>query len=206
MTCSRILVVEDESIVAMDIQDRLESLGYEVPTTVATGERAIEKTETLRPDLVLMDIQLQGEMDGVQAADEIRRRFNIPIVYLTANADHPTVQRAKLTEPFGYIIKPFEERELHTAIEIALYRHQMNQKLRESEERNRALLSAIPDLMFRVNMEGVLLDYNSSGESDLLINPSDFLGKNLLEMLPPDIAQQSPARFKSSSTILRRTV
>ena len=191
MTRSRILVVEDESIVAMDIQDRLESLGYEVPTTVATGERAIEKTETLRPDLVLMDIQLQGEMDGVQAADEIRRRFNIPIVYLTANADHPTVQRAKLTEPFGYIIKPFEERELHTAIEIALYRHQMNQKLRESEERNRALLSAIPDLMFRVSMEGVLLDYNSSGESYLLIPPSDFLGKNLLEVLPPDIAQQS---------------
>ena len=112
MTQARILVVEDESIVALDIQCRLESLGYEVPATVASGEQAVEQADALRPDLVLMDIQLQGRMDGVEAADQIRQRFGILVIYLTANADHPTVQRAKVTEPFGYLIKPFEEREL----------------------------------------------------------------------------------------------
>lgn len=145
MTQARILVVEDESIVALDIQDRLESLGYEVPATVASGERAIEQAGALRPDLVLMDIRLQGRMDGVEAADQIRQQFGIPVIYLTANADHPTVQRAKITEPFGYVIKPFEERELHTTIEVALYKHQAEQTLKESEERYRLLVELSPE-------------------------------------------------------------
>ena len=145
MTQARILVVEDESIVALDIQDRLESLGYEVPATVASGERAVEQAGALRPDLVLMDIQLQGRMDGVEAADQIRQRFGIPVIYLTANADHPTVQRAKVTEPFGYVIKPFEERELHTTIEVALYKHRAEQTLKESEERYRLLVELSPE-------------------------------------------------------------
>ncbi|HEX5735266.1 MAG TPA: EAL domain-containing protein [Blastocatellia bacterium] len=145
MTQARILVVEDESIVALDIQDRLESLGYDVPATVASGERAVEQAGALSPDLVLMDIQLKGRMDGVEAADHIRQRFGIPVIYLTANADHPTVQRAKVTEPFGYVIKPFEERELHTSIEMALYKHQAEQTLKESEERYRLLVEMSPE-------------------------------------------------------------
>lgn len=145
MTQARILVVEDESIVALDIQDRLESMGYEVPATVASGERAIEQAGELRPDLVLMDIQLKGRMDGVEAADQIRKQFGIPIIYLTANADHPTVQRAKVTEPFAYVIKPFEERELHTTIEVALYKHQADLRLKESEERYRLLVELSPE-------------------------------------------------------------
>jgi diguanylate cyclase (GGDEF)-like protein/PAS domain S-box-containing protein len=164
MTKVRILVVEDESIVAADIQDRLEALGYEVPATVGWGEKAVELAGSLRPDLVLMDIQLKGRMDGVEAADQIRQRFGIPVVYLTANADHPTVQRAKVTEPFGYVIKPFEERELQTTIEVALYKHRAEQTLRESEERYRLLVELSPEAIV-VQSDGRIVYANPAAAS-----------------------------------------
>jgi diguanylate cyclase (GGDEF)-like protein/PAS domain S-box-containing protein len=131
----RILVVEDETIVSLDIQRRLKMLGYEVVGAAVSGEDAIHKAGLHRPDLVLMDIMLDGEMDGIAAAEKIRNRLHIPVIYLTAHADTYTLERAKVTEPFGYILKPFEERELHGHIEIALYKHRMELKLKESEER-----------------------------------------------------------------------
>ena len=103
----QILVVEDESIVARDIQKTLQNLGYDVPCVVSSGEAAIQKAEENRPDLVLMDIVLKGKMDGIEAAEQICSRFNIPIVYLTAYTDDKMLARAKITEPFGYIVKPF---------------------------------------------------------------------------------------------------
>jgi len=124
----KIMVVEDEGIVALDIQSKLENKGYEVPAVVGTGEEALQKTEETRPDLVLMDIQLEGQMDGVEAADQIRERFDIPVVYLTAYSDDSTLQRAKISEPFAYLLKPFEEKKLHTTIEIVLYKHQIAQE------------------------------------------------------------------------------
>jgi PAS domain S-box-containing protein/diguanylate cyclase (GGDEF)-like protein len=131
----RMLVVEDERIVSMDLQRRLKAMGYEIAGAAVSGEEAIEKAEKLRPDMVLMDIMLDGELDGTQAAEIIRSRFNIPVIYLTAYADSATLERAKITEPFGYILKPFEERELHGHIEIALYKARMEKKLKDSEER-----------------------------------------------------------------------
>jgi CheY-like chemotaxis protein len=125
MTEAKILVVEDENIVALEIKKRLQKLGYIVPSVASTGEDAISKVEGILPDLVLMDIMLKGEIDGIDAAGEIRKRFNIPVVYLTAYSDEETLQRAKLTEPYGYILKPFEENDLRTTIEIALYKHQI---------------------------------------------------------------------------------
>jgi CheY-like chemotaxis protein len=126
MTEAKILVVEDENIVALEIKKRLQKLGYIVPGVASTGEDAISKAEGILPDLVLMDIMLKGEIDGIHAAGEIRKRFNIPVIYLTAYSDEETLQRAKLTEPYGYILKPFEENDLRTTIEIALYRHQVS--------------------------------------------------------------------------------
>ncbi|HZI51980.1 MAG TPA: EAL domain-containing protein [Terriglobia bacterium] len=131
----RMLVVEDERIVSMDLQRRLKAMGYEIAGAAVSGEEAIEKAESLRPDMVLMDIMLDGELDGTQAAEIIRARFSIPVIYLTAYADSATLERAKITEPFGYILKPFEERELHGHIEIALYKARMEKKLKDSEER-----------------------------------------------------------------------
>src|SRR6186713_223258 len=135
MDTVRMLVVEDERIVSMDLQRRLKAMGYEIAGSAVSGEEAIEKAEKLRPDMVLMDIMLDGEMDGTQAAEIIRDRFSIPVIYLTAYADTATLERAKITEPFGYILKPFEERELHGHIEIALYKNRMEKRLRDSEER-----------------------------------------------------------------------
>jgi len=131
----RMLVVEDERIVSLDLQRRLKAMGYEVVGSAVSGEEAIQKAETLRPDMVLMDIMLDGELDGIQAAEIIRSRLTIPVIYLTAYADSATLERAKITEPFGYILKPFEERELHGHIEIALYKARMEKKLKDSEER-----------------------------------------------------------------------
>ncbi len=120
MAKARVLVVEDEGIVARDIAMTLKSLGYAVPAITSSGEEAVKQAGEVHPDLVLMDIRLKGDMDGIQAAEEIRTRFSIPVVYLTAYADNNTLQRAKITEPYGYILKPFQERELYTSIEIAL--------------------------------------------------------------------------------------
>ena len=135
MENAQILVVEDEAIVALDIQSKLRSRGYEVPALASSGREAVEIADALRPDLVLMDIQLEGDVDGVEAAEQIRRRFGTPVVYLTAFSDDQTLQRAKVAEPFGYLLKPFEERKLHVAIEVALYKSRIDQEKAALEER-----------------------------------------------------------------------
>ena len=127
-----ILIVEDERIVAGDVRARLRRLGYTVLDAASTGDEAVHMAETLRPDLILMDIRLEGPVDGIQAAEMIRTRMGIPVVYLSAYADRQTVERAKVTEPFGYLLKPFEDSELHSTIEVALYKQ-------KSEAQRRAL-------------------------------------------------------------------
>ncbi len=124
MNSIKILIVEDEQLVADDLRETLESLGYKVPALVASGEEAILQAELVKPDLILMDIRLEGKMDGIGASMHIQSRFHIPVVYLTANADRSTLERAKISQPFGYILKPFDEKILSTTIEIALSRHQ----------------------------------------------------------------------------------
>jgi putative two-component system response regulator len=135
MTTATILVVEDEAITAKDLQATLEDLGYAVCGTASSGAEAVQKAEANRPDLVLMDIVLQGEMDGIEAAERIRASWGIPVVYLTAHSDNETIRRASITEPYGYIVKPFTERELHSNVEISLYKSRMDRLYRESCER-----------------------------------------------------------------------
>jgi two-component system, response regulator PdtaR len=134
MTKAKILVVEDQNIVALNIRNKLKNLGYTVPGTAATGEEAIRKAELTHADLVLMDIMLKGEMDGIEAAREIKKRLGIPVLYLTAYTDNETLDRAKTTEPAGYISKPFKEEDLHSNIEMALHKHRAERK--ESENSN----------------------------------------------------------------------
>lgn len=154
MADEKILIVEDEAIVAMEIETRLRKLGYRIAGVVSTGEAAIAAVHETMPALVLMDIMLAGEIDGIHAADEVRRRFNVPVVYLTAHADERTLKRAKLTEPFGYLLKPFEEIELRTIIEVALYKHAMDAKLQESELLFHMLFERAGDAIFIIETEG----------------------------------------------------
>ncbi len=130
-----ILIVEDEKIIAKDIANVLKKFGYAVPAIASSGEEAIRWLEEMSVDLVLMDIVLKGDLDGIEAAKRIGERFNIPVVHLTAYADEDTLSRVKETQPFGYIIKPFKERELYTAIEIALHNHRQSLESRRLEEK-----------------------------------------------------------------------
>lgn len=123
MPTAKILIVEDESIIALDIQNSLMSAGYDVVAIANCATEALESVAYFKPNLVLMDIRLRGEMDGVETANEIRQNFHLPVIYLTAHADENTLDRAKNTEPFGYLLKPFEDRDLITTVEIALSRH-----------------------------------------------------------------------------------
>ncbi len=128
MANEKILVVEDEEVVVLDIKSALESAGYEVAATANTGDDAITKSMEVRPDLVLMDIVLKGTLDGIDAAEKIRALFNIPVIYLTAHTDEGTLERAKMSQPFGYIVKPFRERDLLITIEFALYKSAMEKE------------------------------------------------------------------------------
>ncbi|MDO5836795.1 MAG: methanogen output domain 1-containing protein [Methanobacterium sp.] len=132
MTESRILVVEDEAIVAMGIKQKLEELGHQVVDIVFTGENAVETALKMKPDLILMDIVLKGSMDGIEAAGRIRNQLDIPVIYLTAYSDEEVLERARMTEPYGYIIKPFKKSELNANIEMALYKHAEDQKKSET--------------------------------------------------------------------------
>lgn len=139
MSKTNVLVVEDESIVSKDIQHSLKKLGYNVVGAAATGERAIELARSENPDIVLMDIMLKGDMNGIETAEVVKREMNIPVIFLTAYADEATLAKAKVTEPYGYIIKPFKEVDLHTSIEMALYKHKKEREV----EKERDLLYSI---------------------------------------------------------------
>ena len=180
----RILVVEDENIIAKDIGQRLESMGYVIADTVDNGADAIEAAAAAAPDLVLMDLVLKGGMDGVEAAGAIRRQFDLPVIFLTAFGDRATLERARVTDPHGYILKPFEDRELQVTIEIALHRHQAEKALRESEERFRMLAESSFEgiLLYR---EGVVVDLNTRLARMLGHEPGDLQGKRLFDLIAP---------------------
>lgn len=143
MNATKIMIVEDESLIAEDIRMSLINKGFDVPSVVSMGETAIEKVNEVKPDLILMDIMLAGKMDGIETAGIIRSKFNIPVVYLTAYCDEKIIERAKITEPFGYLIKPFKERELYITIEVSLYKHRMEMELRRSKELYEGILEGI---------------------------------------------------------------
>jgi len=170
-TAPTIMVVEDERVVAKDLEVTLRRLGYEVCLTASTGEAAVELVESSQPDLVLMDVRLRGGMDGVEAARLIQFRHDLPVVYLTAFADEVTLRRSLETQPYGYLVKPFREKELHATIETALSKSRLERLLRESEERYRALSEAIPQMVWTARKDGAMEYFNQRWQ--------DYTGLNL---------------------------
>ncbi|MFA5212870.1 MAG: response regulator [Methanoregula sp.] len=158
-----ILIVEDDFIVAKLIEKSLVDIGYFVTGLVATGEEAIVKSETEHPDLVLMDINLKGKMDGIAASEKIHDTLNIPVIFLTAFSDQKTFERALTTAPYGYIIKPFSLSTLSTTIEMALYKHTLDRKLKESEANYRAIIENMQDTFYRMDLEGTITMISPSG-------------------------------------------
>lgn len=164
MTRTAVLIVEDESIVALGLQDRLERLGYDVAGIVDSGESAVIRAVEHRPDIILMDINLAGEMDGVAAAAEIRSLTNIPIIYLTAFNDDETVKRAAFTEPMNYLHKPCQDRDIRTAVEMALFKHAAERERRRSEQQYSATVRSIADAIITTDAEGRILLLNPAAE------------------------------------------
>ena len=184
MPKANILIVEDEAVVAADLAGKLERAGYRSVGIAADGEDAVETAKTLAPDLVLMDIRLAGPMDGIKTAERIQSTRNVPIVYLTAHSDMATLRRAAATEPFGYILKPFEERDVTTQIEIALFKHQAERRLRESEERYRKLVETAMDSIVTFDHAGLILSCNPATEKMFGYRVDEMVGRNISMLIP----------------------
>jgi len=182
MAKARILIVEDEAIIASVIAGALRKFDYEVVDILNTGAAAVAVALEKTPDLVLMDIRLQDDVDGIAAAGRIQETADIPIIYLTAYADESTLERAKRTQPYGYIPKPFQEIELRTTIEMALYKHGFEVRLKESEARFRSLFENSQDVIYIVDLAGKLVEMNPAGldlfgyaREELIGREPDFL-------------------------------
>jgi len=180
----RILIVEDEGLVAEDLKETLNEMGYEVPGIADTGEGAIAFANELRPDLILMDINLSGAMDGITAGGEIRSRWGIPIIYVTAFATPAFIDRAKKTTPAGYILKPFNERQIQTAIEIALYNATIERQLTLRDETIRTLLNGIDNPALLLDVTGTIIALNEAMTKRMGKMPEQLIGTSYLDLLP----------------------
>lgn len=190
---ARVLVVEDEKIIAKDIESTLKRIGHESAGSVARGEDAIIAAEKEKPDMVLMDITLKGEMDGIEAAKIINDRFNIPIVYITAHQDEDTIEKTKGTNPYGYITKPLDDRDLSTAINSAMYRRDVELKLKDAEEKYFRLSENAPDMIFSQDLNTRVYNYvNISALKLTGYTPKDFYDKPglLEEIVDPEWKEQ----------------
>lgn len=182
MSSIKILIVEDESIIALDIKSILLRLGYSVTGIVISGAECLNIIQKELPDLILMDIKLKGDMDGIETANIVKKEYDIPVVFITAHSDRSSLQRAKVTEPYGYIVKPVSERELYTTIETSVYRHRINKRLKESELKYRILFEQSRDAIYLCDASGLITMVNQAFLNLFDINEKEAIGKNIEEL------------------------
>lgn len=183
MSNKKIFIVEDEGIVAMDIANALEDFGYTVTDIASSGDEAIQKMKGSLSDLVLMDVRIKGVMDGIEVARHIQTNYNIPIIYLTAYADNDTIERAIPTTPYGYIVKPFEAKEIHANIQMALNKHSMEQKLKENERLFDEILKTLGWGTITIDKEQQIKEMDSVAAQLTGCTNNEYRGKNLTEMI-----------------------
>ncbi|HNU92354.1 MAG TPA: ATP-binding protein [Spirochaetota bacterium] len=205
MPAVRVFIVEDEKIVSRDLQNVLESMGYEVVGVATSGEEAVGLIPEKRPDIVLMDIMLKGAMDGIEAAEKVRLEIDVPVIYLTAYADDTTLQRAKITEPYGYLLKPFDERDLSIAIEMALYRHRMENRVRESERLLSATLRNIGEGVAAIDDDGRVVFLNPQGEALTGWSAEDARGRPIEEVFSVLIFLEGVEKTGDFNRVLKGT-
>lgn len=182
---TKVLIVEDEVIVADDLRITLESRGYGV-AVASSGEDALQQVAEMGPDLVLMDIGLRGDLDGIETAEQIHTHFDIPVIFVTAYADDERAQRAKVTEPFGYVLKPFDGRELHLTMQMALYKHEMERRVRESERELRLIVGNMRDAIFAYDMNRQLQYVSPAFEALTGYTTDELYEQNFINYLHPD--------------------
>ena len=202
-----ILVVEDEAIVRADVEDYLKSFGYRIAASVASGEEAKRLATKLRPDLVLMDIILAGKVDGIEAGKYIQKKLGIPVVFATAHGDEHTFERAKLNAPFGYVLKPFNDRELRTAIEIAIFRHRTEQELRQLQHWLKAILDNMEEAVVVTDKWGFITLFNECAAALTGWKAQKAIGKplgNVVRLL--DLLNGQPIRPPLNDLVLESAV
>ena len=206
MTKTSILIVEDERIVAKDLQETLQELGYDAFAIARSSEEALQVATERCPDLVLMDIRIKGPLDGIETATILRERFGVPVVYLTAHADGATLERAKVTEPYGYLIKPIKPDELRSAIEISIFRHDLNRRLRERERWYSTTLRSIADAVVAVDLAGKITFMNPVAELLTGVSAADALGRPAREIVrigtPPYPVSPLDAALEGRKTVV----
>ena len=178
-----IMIVEDEKIIAEDIRKTLIKFNYNVPHIVASGEKAIQKAKKNRPDLILMDIKIEGKINGLEAAKQIYQEFGIPIVFLTAYANENFLKQASEASPFGYLIKPFEDRELHSTIEMAFYKSRMEKRLKKNKDFLWKVIDTVPNNIFVKDKNGRYLMVNDSLAELYNTTPKEMIGKTDFELI-----------------------
>ena len=189
----RLMLVDDEVAISMQLKERLTSMGYEIVGMVSSGEEAVALAKDLRPDLVLMDIVMPGKIDGIAAAEIIKEDQDIPVIFLTGYAENQFIERAKKAEPFGYIGKPFQESEIRALIEVALHKKQME---RHSEERYRTLFENTSDAIFVFDMQThIILDANRQAEQLVGRPREEIIGMHQSGLYPPEHAEYFRDKF-----------
>lgn len=200
----KVLIVEDEGILALNVQKLLIKLGYDAGAIATSGEEAIEKAESFRPDIVLMDIHLHGKIDGIEAAERIRKTLDIPIVYTTAYSDEETTERAKLTEPSAYLLKPYDAKDLQVAIEVGFYKHQMEKKRREREKWVSTVLQSIGDAVVTTDRDGKVTYMNTQAENVLGWKMEEAIGQSISSLFSLVPANEKTPIFLSISQPLHK--
>jgi PAS domain S-box-containing protein len=189
----KILIAEDEAVIAIELERTLVAMGHEVVGRASSGEEAVDLARCFKPDVIIMDVAMPGKMDGIAAAEAIRQKLDIPVIFLTAHAQDDVIQRAKLAEPLGYILKPFQEEQIRAAVDVAVHKSYMESQLRESEAKYRRIVNTAQEGIYVVDTE-VRIDFVNRQLADMLgYTVADMLGHNLIDFMdefaPVDVSQ-----------------